>query len=253
MYATDYQIIFRGVFTETDFHIEVVPGKRKYHAATTKLINEAWQDARLNPDIDIFNGPVISLISIAQSHCKETNREQIYLKVQATDYKSFYGTNVANSRIIPKPELSNVLAACAVVETMEGSVFIGERNTKLAETSGVWHVPGGTFDLAINPIALMKRELSEELNIDNADIQYAVCLGFGENLLMQKPEFLCYFHLNLTEQQLADKLIDAKDKDEHTDYALVPMEDLLNFMDIHPFAPIGKACIHRYLEYIQSL
>ena len=253
MNHAEFQIIYKGLFTETDFHFEVLPGKKKYSDSTRKLIKEAWQDAKLNPDIDIFNGPVISLISIAQTHSNETHSEQIYMKVQATDYKSFYGTNATNARLIPKPELSNALAACAVVETVEGSVFIGERNLKLAETSGVWHVPGGTFDKVINPIDLMRRELAEELNVSAQDVQYAVCLGFAENLIMKKPEFLCYFHLKLTEKQLEDKLKDAKDKDEHTDYALVPMEELKDFMDIHPFAPIGKACINRYLEYVQSL
>lgn len=251
-HVTDYQIIYKGVFTEADFSFDVIPGKRKYQDATRKLINEAWQDARLNPNLDIYNGKVISLITIAMTNNHATGRDHIYLKVQATDYKSFYGTNVCNPRIISKPELSNVLATCAVVETVEGSVFVGKRNEKLAETSGVWHVPGGTFNVVINPIALMKNELSEELNVADNDIQYAVCLGFGENLVMKKPEFLCYFHLNLTEQQLSDKLINAKDLDEHTEYVFVPMEELEDFIEIHPFAPIGKACVRRYLEYINS-
>jgi 8-oxo-dGTP pyrophosphatase MutT (NUDIX family) len=251
--ATDYKIIFKGLFTEADFHFEVLPGKREFKPETRKLINEAWQDARLNPDLNIYNGPVISLISIAQTHCKENDREQIYLKVQETDYKSFFGTNVCNPRSIPKPELSNALAACAVVETKEGSVFVGLRNPKLAETSGLWHVPGGTFDEVINPIALMRRELKEELNIEDNDIQFAVCLGFAENLLMKKPEFLCYFHLKLDESQLSYIMPDAKDKEEHTEHVFVPMEELQDFVDVHPFAPIGKACIMRYLEFIEAL
>jgi ADP-ribose pyrophosphatase YjhB (NUDIX family) len=249
----DYQIIYKGMFDETDFSFEILPGKRKYEANTRKLINKAWLDARLNPDINIYNGPVISLISIEYTPRSETGRDRFTLKVQTTDYKSFYGTNVCNTRILPKQDLSNAMAACAAVETREGTIFVGKRNKRLAETSGVWHVPGGTFNEVINPIALMKKELSEELNVTQSDIQYAICLGFGENLIMKKPEFLCYFHLNLTEKQLSDKMLEAKDKDEHSEQAFVPMEELEHFVNIHPFAPIGKACVSRYLEYVNEL
>ncbi len=251
-YVTDYKIIYKGIFQEEDFRFEIVPGVRKYKTDAMKLINEAWQEAKFNPIIDIYNGKVISLLSSFMTSNAETGRDQLYLKVQRTDYKSYYGTNVCNPYRIPKTELSNVLAACAVVVTKDGTVFTGLRSDRLAEVSGVWHVPGGTFSEVINPIEMMRKELKEELNISAEDIKKAVCLGFGENLIMRKPEFLCYFHLKLTEKQLIDKMPDAVDKDEHTEYAFVPIEELQNFIEIYTFAPIGKACITRYLEYIQE-
>jgi 8-oxo-dGTP pyrophosphatase MutT (NUDIX family) len=248
--ATDYKIIHRGVFHEEDFFVELIPDKKHYKASTRKLINQAWQDAKLNPNLDIFNGDIISLNSIMIAPNHSTGSNCIYLKVQTTDYKSFYGTNICNANILPKTELANALAACAVVENMEGTVFLGLRNERLAETSGVWHVPGGTFDTATNPISLMKRELEEELNIEPKDISQSICLGFGENLILKKPEFLCYFHVKLTEKQMIEKLNQAKDKDEHTEFVFVPIEDLHDFVDIHPVAPIGKAAIELYLDYI---
>jgi len=250
--VTEYRIIYRNLFSGDDFHFEVVPGKRKYKASTRQLINEAWQDAKLNPDLDIFNGQIISLHSIFMKNDTRTGRNALFLKVQATDYKSFYGTNVCNPNRLPKTELANALSVCAVVETSEGTVFTGRRNEKLAETSGVWHVPGGTFNAVQNPLDIMLKELSEELNIAPEDIQYSICLGFGENLLMKKPEFLCYYHLKLSEQELIAKMEFASDKDEHTEYAFVPMEELENFISIHPFAPIGKAAVELYLDYISS-
>lgn len=252
-HVTDFQIIYTGIFTEADFHFEVLPGKRSYKAATRKLINAAWQDAKLNPNLDIFNGKVISLISSAVTTGKETGRNRIFLKVQETDYKSFYGTNVCNPGVISKPELANALSVCAVVETVEGTVFAGLRNERLAETSGVWHVPGGTLSAAINPIDFMKQELAEELNVSEEDIQSSLCLGMAENLLMKKPEFLCYFHLNLNEWQLSDKLLNAPDKDEHTEFVFIPMEELQDFTEIHSFAPIGRAAVQLYLDYLRSL
>ncbi len=248
--TTDYKIIYTGCFTEQDFHLEAVPGKRTYKSTTRKLINLSWQEARLDPALNIFNGPVVSLLSILLTRNHLTDRENFFLKVQMTDYKSFYGTNVRNSLTLPKTELANALAVCAVVETKDGTIFTGKRNQNLAETSGYWHVPGGTFDRIANPLQIMKTELFEELNIAESDISQALCLGFAENLIMKKPEFLCYFHLNQTEAQLIEKMVLAPDKDEHTEIAFVPLEELADFVEIHPFAPIGKAAVKLYLDYI---
>lgn len=249
-HATEYRIIYTGLYQESDFRFEIIPGKRRYKAATRKLINEAWIEAKLNPNLDIFNGRIVSLISIVPT--KEEGRDIFHLKVQMTDYKSFYGTNISHSNYLPKCELANALAVCAVVETKEGTVFTGKRNLRLAETSGVWHVPGGTFNEVTDPITLMKRELLEELNITDSDIQSALCLGFGENLIMKKPEFMCYFHLNISEHQLTEKIQNAVDAAEHTEYVFVPVEELVNFIEVHPFAPIGKACIRLYLEHVSG-
>lgn len=248
--VTDYRILFTGCFTDADIHIEVAAGKRQYKAATRRLINAAWQDARLDPGLQIFNGPVFSLLSILQSRGQTSAKDELFLRVQATDYKAFFGTNISNAHRLPGTELANPLAVCAVVETTDGTIFAGKRNTKLAETSEVWHVPGGTFNRVAGPLAIMQDELAEELNITESDVSKAFCLGLGENLLYLKPEFLCYFHLNLSEKQLADRILEAKDRDEHTEIAFVPMEELADFNLIHPFAPMGKAAINLYLDYI---
>lgn len=247
----EYRIIRSGCYGEQDFCYLLLPGKRSYPAKVRKLIKTAWDEARLDPDLILFNGTVISLIDYDIPNTKSPDDVEIMqLTVQETDYRSFYGTNLCHPFSIPKSQLANPLAACAVVETIEGTVFVGERNKRLAEVSGVWHVPGGTLDVVQNPLDFMKRELSEELNVQAEDIHSAVCLGLAENLLLLKPEFLCYFHLKLSETELAAKILTAKDKDEHTDFVFVPMEELAYFVSMHPFAPIGKACIKLYLEHM---
>jgi len=252
-HVTEYSIIHTGLFQEEDFHFEVEPGIRKYEHATVKMIQEAWQEAKLNPDLTLFNGKVISLLSVFMTANTYTGRNNLFLKVQETDYKSFYGTNVCNPTRLSKTELASALAVCAVVETNDGMVFVGKRSDKLAETSGLWHVPGGTFNEVTDPISLMRKELKEELNIIAYDIQFGICLGFGENLLMKKPEFLCHFHLKLSSKELSHKMYDAPDTNEHTEFVFVPMEELQVFTEIHPFAPIGKAAVQLYLEHIKLI
>ena len=243
---SEYRIIYNGCFKRQDFEFRLLSGKRSYSPKIKKMIKHAWDEARLDPDLILFNGKVISLINA------EMIGQRMFLTVQETDYKSFYGTNLSNPFTVPYAQLANPLAACAVVETIEGTIFVGKRNKYLAEVNGFWHVPGGTLDEVINPIDFMKRELSEELNIESGDIQSDVCLGLAENLLMLKPEFICHFHLKLTENEVAAKIIHAKDRDEHTEFVFVPMEELAYFVTVHPFAPIGKAAVQLYLEYITS-
>jgi len=249
--GAEYRILHRGVFAAEDFILHRLSGKKRFSATTRRLINAAWQEARLNPHLDIYNGEVWCL-ERWECHAEPTiDRPKLHLYLRQSDYKSFYGTNIRHAALLPSDQLSNALAACVVVETTEGSIFVGRRNPRLAETSGVWHVPGGTFDQPINPLALISRELKEELNLDSEDFQALVCLGLGENLLYRKPELLCYAHLHLNERQLASKLKDAIDLHEHSEHVFVPVEELADFVRIHPFAPIGKAAVEVYLQYIQ--
>lgn len=248
----EFRIIHKDCWGRDDFIFTRIAGKRSYDEPTKDLIRAAWAAARINPHLILFNGRVLSLLEADLRENPATGRSQLCLQVQYSDYKSFYGTNLSNPYRLGKEKLTNPLAACAIVETLEGTVFVGERNPNLAEVSGFWHVPGGTLDGVINPIDFMSRELSEELGITAKDIQSAVCLGLAENLIMRKPEFLCYFHLSISEQEVVAKLAGAVDKHEHKDYVFVPVEELADFVLMHPFAPIGKAAVQLYLEFVNS-
>jgi ADP-ribose pyrophosphatase YjhB (NUDIX family) len=251
-HVTEYQVIYTGAFTEEDFHFDVVPGKRVYPVKIRHLISVAWREARLNPDLTLFNGPAVSLLSAVMTRHPDNHRYRLYLKVQATDYKHFYAISTLSPNLIYKSDRANALAACAVVETTDGTIFVGRRNQNLAEEGGMWHIPGGTLEHAINPLDFMRQELDEELNIQAKDIQSAVCLGFAEHDLKNKSEFLCYFHLNLSERQVTRKLADAEDRDEHDEFVFVPLEELEDFTDIYPFAPIGKAAVRLYLDFVTN-
>ncbi|MDD2331903.1 MAG: NUDIX hydrolase [Candidatus Cloacimonetes bacterium] len=269
-----FRIIHRGLFATGDFEIELLPGKKSYPADVKKLINCAWQEARLNPDTRLYNGRVLSYIG-SEIKPSPDGRAILRLSLQETDYKSFFGTNVQNANLIADPaSLANALAVCALVETFDATVVIGKRSNTLAEGKGLWHVPGGTLELktqwkdqlplmkqlglgsrkisTLNPILTMLRELKEELNLEYGDFIFCHCLGLGENLGMKKPEILCHFKTKLSSQELSARTTEAIDCSEHSEILFVPVEDLRDFICMNPFAPIGEAAISLYLERFET-
>ncbi|MDZ4121093.1 MAG: NUDIX hydrolase [Candidatus Cloacimonadaceae bacterium] len=268
--SRDFIIHQRFVLKAEQIDLEVLPGKKTYPPQIKKMINRAWVEATQNPAIKIFNGRVVSLCGVIQNSLDEAG--VFKCQVQQTDYKSFYGTNVVNSMYIQdSSHLANALAACVVAETTDATIIVGCRSGNMAEGSGVWHVPGGTLEFpettqehkdlkkllklpytraaALNPVLTMMRELREELNIASGDIIEALCLGLGENLQMKKPEFLCYFRLGLSSDEVQEAMSNAVDRDEHGTVSFVPVEDIMDFCRTYRFAPIGIAAITRYWEY----
>ncbi len=266
----DYKIHHRGVYRAEQICFELLPGKKAYPAQIKELIAAAWQHARTQADLHIFNGRVAALHGY--SICGDT----MQITVQETDYKSFYGTNVKNShQILESSHLANALAACAVVETTDATILVGKRNSHMAEGQELWHIPGGTLEFpkdykrqkdliselglpftkasVLNPVLTMVRELYEEFNLTPDCIPHRLCLGLGENLEMKKPEFLCYFKLNISSQQVKARMASAADADEHSEISFVPIEEIFEFSALHPFAPIGKAAIQVFWEFITNL
>jgi len=277
----EFRIIHRGSFSANDIEMMLLPGKRQYASSIRKFINEAWQEARLNPELNLFNGSVLSylgseVVKLGGDNV-ERDCERLAVTVQRTDYKSFYGTNICHSsdalRIAPA-EMANAIAVCDVLETSDAMIPIGRRSNRMAEGAGFWHVPGGTLDCesawkyfiplmhklklpakkssALNPVLIMLKELTEELGIDPEDVTHCECIGLGENIGIHKPEFLCYFRSSLSAQEIEERRRSAIDSDEHNEMVYVPVEELQDFVAVHPFAPIGKAAISLYLERMKA-
>lgn len=260
----DFKLIQEGWFEEDDVVLELYSGERYYSPEVQKLIADAWQEARLDPNQNLYNGVVLSMI--ANSSVGNTLRVQC----MHTDYKSFYGTNVCNYAEIGDPiQCANALAVCAVVESRDGNILIGRRSGKVAESKGLWHVPGGTLEVSpelerhanaiklrskylLNPFRQMEQELEEEFGIVVGDISFSVCLALAENILIGKPEFLCYFHLNIDSSEMSKRIETAKCREEHEEILHLPLEEIESFVQSYPVAPIGKAALYCYLNYLQS-
>lgn len=263
----DFRILRRGMFRAKQLSLNLLPGRREYPPFLQTLISQAWEEARLNPDLDLYDGRVLSLVSSSVA------ADTLQVDVQATRYRAFYGTNVRNYDRIGDPALcANALAVCAVVETGDGCILMGKRSRKVAEGAGDWHVPGGTLELVsawkqftpwlelfgltleptscLNPLAQMGRELNQEFSLEASQIRNAFCLGLGENLRIGKPEFLCWFQLDADSRTLRPWLEAAADRGEHEDVVFLPAEEIDSFAAVHQVAPIGRAALWLYLDQV---
>jgi hypothetical protein len=261
----DFRILHEGIYPAAQLRLNLLPGKRTYSPELRSLIRQACQEAKLDPALDLYNGRVLSLLSSSEEN------GALAATVQETDFKAFYGTNISNFKRIGNKKLcANALAACAVVESSEGSILIGRRSARVAEGRGEWHVPGGTLELrrnrrglsswlgffclppdeALNPLVQMGCELTEEFGIRAQDVITAECLGLGENLLIGKPEYLCRFRLKPGSTVLGDRLEHAPDRTEHDEAVLLPMEEIVSFTQTYEVSPIGRAALYLYLRLI---
>ncbi len=241
----DYLIHIKDNFQENEIILHDIKQKKIYPQHVQDLIESEWKKVKNNSDVFIFNGAVSCLDRF------EVVENILHIYYCESDYKAYYGTNIKNSMILNnKSDLANTLAVCSVVETSDQKIIVGKRGKHLAEGTSLWHVPGGTLeyysDRENHPFEVMKRELLEELNLK--EITSMICLGFGENLNFQKPEFLLYTTTDLTSEEIANSLEKASDYNEHSEIRFIHRNLIEDFIKNNNFTEIGTAVIHLYLE-----
>jgi ADP-ribose pyrophosphatase YjhB (NUDIX family) len=241
----DYLIHLKHNFEENQIILHDLHEKKIYPPSVQDLIDSEWNKIIENEDIFIFNGAVSCLDRFAFVENK------LHIYYYESDYKSYYGTNIKNSKILnDKSELANTLAVCTVVETSDKMIIVGKRGKHLAEGTSLWHVPGGTLeyysDRVNHPFQVMKKELLEELNL--TEITSMICLGFGENITFKKPEFLLYTTTKLTSEEIKATLEKASDYNEHSEIRFIPRDLIKDFITNKNFTEIGTASIQLYLQ-----
>ena len=245
-----YKIIHDSILCEEDIVLIDTHQERQYPLSILNLIDKSWDEVNSNKDIFIFNGKVSCLDSW------EITDNKLIVNYCESDYKSYFGTNIKNlTEINNNNLLANTLAVCTVVVTSDNKIIIGKRGTHLAEGTALWHVPGGTLEYyperANHPFEVMKRELHEELNLTTISSMHY--LGFGINLVFNKPEFLLYTKTNLTSTEIKTNMINATDYNEHSEIRFIDVSDITSFIDTHNFTEIGRAVVTLYLKYKEKL
>lgn len=241
----DYLIHLKGSFQEDDIVLHDINLKKSYSDRVQALIDSEWEKVSADKDTFIFNGAVSCLEKF------ELADNKLHIHYYESDYKSYYATNIKNSKVLSdKSEFANTLAVCTVVETADETIIVGKRGKHLAEGTSLWHVPGGTLEYypekVNHPFDVMRKELLEELNLTS--ISSMTCLGFGENMNYKKPEFLLFTTTSLTSEEVASNLANASDFNEHSEIKFIHRNEIEDFITNNNFTEIGTAVIQLYLE-----
>jgi len=244
----EYRIIYSGVFYQENLIHHLIPGERIYSKEAQVEIDRNWDKINKNTDLDLFNGRVYSLLK------SELIDGNIHYYIQETDYKSFCGTNMNGNFHGTK---ADILAICSIIETSDEFVILGKRSNNVAECRNIWHVFGGNLDEVISgkePAFLaIKKEIQEELGINENEITSIKCLGLGLNLKIKKHEFLFLTKTSLSSKCIQDCYLNAADMNEHQYLKFIHKSELSAFVKNNDFAIIGKAAVHQYITNLLSL
>ena len=247
--SSDYELLFPIVCDPKDITTEVLKKSITFPIEVCNYIDRRWKEETAKNKSYLFNGKVASLVDF------KGDLKSLHLVLQETDYKSFFVTNILNDDVLAEQYFTNTLAICAVTITSDRRVIIGKRSSILAEGEGLWHVPGGTCDEEVlagsNPFDLIVRELKEEFNIDQSEMDNMKCIGLGKNLVYRKPELLGSIQLNVTAEKVMSKMSIASDFNEHTEIQFVPETELGEFLKKNRISPIGRLCLERFIDISQ--
>jgi hypothetical protein len=157
-------------------------------------IEQAWQQAKSRPNINLFDGPMCRLESFRAGKTLE-------LDLTRTSYKIFWGTNLTHADFADRfgaGALANPVGLSCALESSDGYLMLGRRNASLAYYPLRIHPFAGALEPAewVDVFADMERELAEELAFTPPDIADIVCIGLIEDISLRQPELV--FHVRST-------------------------------------------------------
>jgi hypothetical protein len=193
-----FEILVRGLFRPDQFHIRydpslVMPSNPELRAWIDTLWQEKLAQAKQR-NVPLYDASLFRFVEA------ELQGETFRLTLGNTGYKEYVTTREpVFASLHTRPELSNALAVCSVVETSDGHILLDKREG-VDVYVGHYHVIGGFFEreLDINeaarpdPFAAMCREIHEETGVSSAEIFAQYCLGLVYDLLTPHAE-LCFF------------------------------------------------------------
>ncbi len=164
-------------------------------------IDTLWQQnlaAARQKGIPLFNTNLFRLVNAASQP-----DGTLHLVLGNTSYKEYTTTRVPeffHGRTCQ--ELSNALAVCSVIETIDGHILLDKRQGVDVHV-GRFHVIGGFFERDLDmtvlpdPFRAIRREIREETGIQSSDIREQYCLGVVYDLTTPHSELCFLTRLNI--------------------------------------------------------
>ncbi len=188
-------------------------------------IAQAWDSARANPTIHLFDGPLYRLESW------RATREQLNLTLSPTTYRTFYGTNLHNPHLADThgPDvLANPVGVSAALLSSDDHLLFGRRNATVAYYPNRVHPFAGAVDPRDTPetngspnvFHAVRRELREELNFTDEHLADLRCLGLVEEQQIRQPELIFLARSTLTRAEIETRV----DNTEHGGSVAIPAQ-----------------------------
>ncbi len=181
------------------------------------LIEEAWREAMERPGVKLFDGPMCRMESWAATP------DRLELVLSLTSYKLFLGTNLTHPELAEqfgRQVLANPIGVSPALESADGYLLLGRRNSSLAYYPGGVHPFAGALEPrdGLDLFGAVRRELAEELSFGDADVSEIRCTGIVEDVGLRQPEVIFRVHSPLTRDQIYGQV----KRDEHHEGWAIP-------------------------------
>ena len=165
----------------------VADGRRRV-GVVEAAIDAAWAAASARPGVRLFDGPMCRLESWHAAPA------ELRLNLSPTSYRTFLGTNMANPQFADehgRDVMANPVGVSPALLTADGFLMLGRRNASVAYYPGRVHPFAGSMDPTdADVFAAVRRELSEELSLYEADLTDLRCTGVAEDVSLCQPELI---------------------------------------------------------------
>jgi 8-oxo-dGTP pyrophosphatase MutT (NUDIX family) len=184
-----------------------------------QIIEETWTRAASTPGVHLFDGPMCRMESV------DLVDDTLTLALSPTSYKLFLGTNLHNPQLARKfgrCVMANPLGVSALLETADGFLMLGQRNSSVAYYPDRVHPFAGTLEPrdGADAFAAVYRELKEELALTRDHISDVRCTGLIEDAAILQPELIFTARCDLTRVEVDQHL----DPTEHRATWAVPVQ-----------------------------
>lgn len=207
----------KGDWGPEQIEASFVPGSRRTLPPVERLIEQAWSEAQRRPGIKLFDGPMCRLESWRVSG------QRLCLSLSQTSYKPFLGTNLSHPELAEqfgREVMANPVGVSPALLTADDFLLLGRRNATLAYYPNRIHPFAGALEPRDRGdlCGAVRRELREELALEDEDVSEVRCTGIAEDHALRQPEFLFRAQVRLTRSQVESQV----HADEHHSSVAVP-------------------------------
>jgi 8-oxo-dGTP pyrophosphatase MutT (NUDIX family) len=198
-----------GQWSQQQVQVDHVPSTCESNSEIDQAVERAWQETNARPGVQLFDGPMCRLESW------QAAPQRLRLALSPTSYKRFLGTNLSHPGLADRfgPQiLANPVGVSPALLTADNFLMMGRRNASVAYYPNRIHPFAGALDPTdANSFAAVRRELREELSLDDADVPEIYLTGIAEDLSIRQPELIFLARTNRTCQEIEAAL----DRTEH--------------------------------------
>lgn len=229
-----------GDWVPNQVAVRWVESGRRIVPEVETLIERAWQAALSRPGVRLFDGPMCRM------ERWEASPERLSLDLSVTGYKPFLGTNLAHPELADqfgREVMANPVGVSPALQTSDDFLMLGRRNATLAYYPSRTHPFAGALEPRDNGdlFAAVRRELREELSLNDSDVAEVRCTGVAEDFALRQPELLFRVRTILTRKQLESQV----HAEEHGGSVAVPAtrEAVVRIIEDPALTPVAVASL----------